>query len=495
MITLDINNYEGFLLDYFEGNLAPEQIDALKAFAAKHPELDIDLNDTPFIPLSFDDEATTVFENKSSLKKNTLVVDENLAFEYIENQLSAEAKLKFENELKSKPALAKELALYQQTLLSSDPSVRFELRSELYHLEGDAALLFNYTENTISASERQLIDERIATDKNFAKHLSSYQQARLQADLSIVYPDKKSLKKKEAAIISLFNWRYVSGIAASVALVVGLYIVLKDTTPQIDPKAKLDKDTTQTKAPQQPALKNKVGETMFAESVTSPKVKGKTKVKKSIIRQSINDTMIENNLSFANTIKTKNKKSKISIIRQYGKDTLTEANSGLANAVKTKDKKIKGSIIRQYGKDTLNESNTGLANTIKTKGKKVKGSIIREYGKDTTQANNSNLAVNPKKSNTPSVITSSVNASNSDLANAYQKEKTTRLTFIPEGTDQDEVLAATETNVKKKGFWSRALKTAGQLNNLGLKSVNGDEGENRDLLSFSGASVELKKSK
>jgi hypothetical protein len=495
MIALDITNYEGFLLDYFEGNLTPEQITALQAFAAKHPELGIDLNDTPFIPLSFEEETTPVFENKNSLKKNTLVVDENLAFEYIENQLSTEAKLKFENELKSNPTLAKELALYQQTLLSSNPSLRFELKSELYYLEGDAALLFNYTENTVNANERKLIDERVAIDENFAKHLSSYQQAHLQADLSIVYPDKKSLKQKEATIIPLFNWRYVSSIAASVALVIGLYVVLKDTTTQVDPKAKLDKDTIQTKTPQQPVLENAVEETMVAQSVTSPNVKGKTKVKKSIIRQSSKDTMIETNSNLANAIKAKDKKIKTSIIRQYGKDTVTETNSGLANAIKTKDKKIKNSIIRQYGKDTLNASNTGLANTIKTKDKKIKTSIIREYGKDTTQTNNSNLATNPKKGNAPSVITPSVNPYTSELVNTKSKEKTTRLTFIPEGTDQEEVLAATETNVKKKGFWSRALKTAGQLNNLGLKSVNGDEGETSDLLSFSGASVELKKSK
>ncbi len=494
MITLDITNYEGFLLDYFEGNLTDEQIIALQAFAAKHPELGIDLNDTPFMSLLLDEETATVFENKSSLKKNTLVVDENLAFEYIENQLSSEAKLTFENELKSNPTLAKELALYQQTLLASDPSIRFELKSELYRLEGDAALVFNYTENNVSSNERQLIDERIATDKTFANYLSSYQQTRLQADLSIVYPDKKALKRKEATVIPLFNWRYVSGIAASVALVIGLYVVLKDTTPEIDPKAKLNKDTIQTKAPQQPVLENAVEETMVAHNVTSPKLKGKTKVKKSIIRQSGKDTMTEMNSNLAGTIKTKDKKIKTSIIRQYGKDTVAETNSGLANTIKTKDKKIKTSIIRQYGKDTLNANNTGLAGTTKTKDKKIKTSIIREYGKDTTQTNNSNLASNPKKVNTPSVVTPSVNT-NSDLVNAAPKEKTTRLTFIPEETDQEEVLAATETNVKKKGFWSRALKTAGQLNNLGLKSVNGDEGETRDLLSFSGASVELKKSK
>lgn len=456
MAQINVHNYEAFLLDYFEGRLNEENIQALKTFAAKHPELNIDLddNDLAHLPVLDND---VVFEEKTTLKKNTMVADDELAFEYVEGLLDEEAKHRFEIELSKNPDLAKTLTTYQKTILSADPSVVFALKSELYKFEDDAAEVFDYTEDCMSAEARMVFEQKLKSSTELQKQVTAYRQTKLQADKSILFADKKSLKHNEATIIPLFNWRYVSGIAAGLALVVGLYAFFKSDAPvQNNLATKKDSVQIQQKiTPQQNEIQVKNNELAAQkENVT----KGKT---------------------------TPKRVKKGSIIRQLNKDT---SESALANATKTKDKKVKGSIIRQLGKDT---TTVGLANVAKAKDKKIKGNIIRQFGKDTT---NTQLANTPKK--VPAAPTLSVTPANTDLASAAGKEKTTRLSFIPEGVDTDEDSTAIKTaEIKKKGFWSRALKTAGQLNTLGLKTINGNEGENSDVLSLSKVSVELKKSR
>ena len=45
MEKITLNNYEAYLLDYFEGNLGLDDLALLKTFINQHPELAIDLND------------------------------------------------------------------------------------------------------------------------------------------------------------------------------------------------------------------------------------------------------------------------------------------------------------------------------------------------------------------------------------------------------------------------------------------------------------------
>ena len=44
MESININNYEAFLLDYYEGNLNAEFTIELKRFADQHPELGIEFD-------------------------------------------------------------------------------------------------------------------------------------------------------------------------------------------------------------------------------------------------------------------------------------------------------------------------------------------------------------------------------------------------------------------------------------------------------------------
>jgi hypothetical protein len=486
MNKIDVNNYEAFLLDYFEGRLNQEQTHALKAFLMEHPQLGVDLNDADFI--SFPSlENDVVFEDKSSLKKNTVLVDDELAFEYVEGNLSPEAKAHFENELQKNPELAKALASYQKTILSSDLNIQFGLNSELYQFSGHAAEIFAYTEGSMNAEERKTFEEKLKSDAYLQTQVVAYNNTRLQADASLVFPNKADLKRQETKVIPLFNWRYAGGIAAGIAIVVGLYLFTKSDTINTQGLSKNDAKTKDSNSVKQKsiALPNSIQEEKNSladnkdgyKNNSKEKSKSKSKSKKAIVRQLASmDSVTENYL----TGTTRTKKQKGSIIRQLKNDS-SAAENNLAGTNKGKDKKIKGSIIRQLAKDT---TTNGLANTVKGKNKKIKGVIIKQFGKDTTATQLANT--------TPSVVPTNTNT----LANVSTKEKTTRLSFIPEAYEiEDDSTAIKTAEIKKKGFWSRALKTAGQLNALGLKSINGNENEKSDVLSLSKMSVELKKSR
>lgn len=64
---INMDNYEAYLLDAVEGNLSASDRDALTAFLAAHPELNIDLDEITLFYLP--EETPVVYPYKSSLKK------------------------------------------------------------------------------------------------------------------------------------------------------------------------------------------------------------------------------------------------------------------------------------------------------------------------------------------------------------------------------------------------------------------------------------------
>ncbi len=67
--TIDINNYEAYLLDHLEGNLSPADTEALMAFLDQHPDLKAEVEGLQ-LPYLEPDE-TIIYPNKALLKKST----------------------------------------------------------------------------------------------------------------------------------------------------------------------------------------------------------------------------------------------------------------------------------------------------------------------------------------------------------------------------------------------------------------------------------------
>jgi len=161
MHKINKNNYEAFLLDYLEGNLNEPDLENLKTFAVLHPELEIDLTVDPLLRIKKD---ILNLENKNSLLKTDHdYLLNNIALNYIENNLNVTERINFEFDLKTNSTLQKEVTQFKKT--------------------------------------------------------------KLTADLFVFYPNKNELKK-EVKVISLFNFKIVSAVAAGLLLFVGLGLVL-----------------------------------------------------------------------------------------------------------------------------------------------------------------------------------------------------------------------------------------------------------------------------
>ncbi len=112
MNTINIHNYEAYLLDYLENNLSDNQQIELLVFLENHPELNIDLNDLSNNTLVCDD--SIVFEDKNKLKQ---IAIENLMIAEMEGVSSEKNQQELKLFLDEQPALQKDFDLYKKTVL------------------------------------------------------------------------------------------------------------------------------------------------------------------------------------------------------------------------------------------------------------------------------------------------------------------------------------------------------------------------------------------
>lgn len=121
MNKITVHNYEAFLLDLSEGSLSGEDRLELEVFMIEHPELAVDVDD---FSLAITIAEPIAFANKETLKKtdSDLVSGEEF-IAYIEQQLSTEKAVAIEKSCAANPGLAHEMGLYKATLAKADLSV------------------------------------------------------------------------------------------------------------------------------------------------------------------------------------------------------------------------------------------------------------------------------------------------------------------------------------------------------------------------------------
>lgn len=184
-MQINHSNYEAFYLDYLEGNLSGETLEAFEAFLAAHPELSID--DTAFPTL----EAADDF-------------------------LDATQKL----------ALKKEICMED---LSTDTIDFFLIAREEGLLDSDQQLQLNHW---LEANAHYQQDARL------------YSMIRLESDDAVAYPQKSALKKQSGRIIPMW-WPGVA-VAAGIALIftIGMNNPFGNDSRRTDTVAQNNTDTT-----------------------------------------------------------------------------------------------------------------------------------------------------------------------------------------------------------------------------------------------------------
>jgi len=129
-MNINKNNYEAFFLDYHEGNLSPQQVADLLLFVEQRPELKEEFES--FENVTLDDLSAIPFEDKSSLKKEiTTENKEEYFIKSIENTLSPTEKNLLDIFIKQHPQLLVDLQLFQKTKVAADMSVVFENKEAL----------------------------------------------------------------------------------------------------------------------------------------------------------------------------------------------------------------------------------------------------------------------------------------------------------------------------------------------------------------------------
>ena len=158
-------NYEIWFLDFAEGNLSEWQIALLMEFLAQNVDLKAEFDALEMIKLPADD--TLVFENKEKLKR-PLTVE--------------------------------------------------------FSLTNDDKLLIAQLEGDLNAPDNQLLKQRLSEHPSLIKAQKIYQKSQLAPDLSVKYPNKDELKRKNRKISP---WRLLMPIAAAIVLLIVIVFALR----------------------------------------------------------------------------------------------------------------------------------------------------------------------------------------------------------------------------------------------------------------------------
>ncbi len=160
-MKINRNNYEAYFLDYIEGNLSKEKIAELKVFISENPDMKEELES--FENLKIVPEQPK-FDNKSLLKKpdkKPMVITRANFDEYcvarLEGDLDEDEIILFDDHLKNNNAGKKDIDLYTKTKLQADKTIAFSDKHSLKKTIGSAIISnINFEEYCIAYYEKQL---------------------------------------------------------------------------------------------------------------------------------------------------------------------------------------------------------------------------------------------------------------------------------------------------------------------------------------------------
>ena len=144
-MEINKNNYEAWLLDYFEGRLNANQVAELQLFLQQHPELDESIDDGLDI-LSLEGNSIA-FDGKESLKKEQipLISDANYEDYLIAEQeglLADKEKQQLDLFVAGSAKAQKDRSIYAKTKLVAGSAIRYPYKGKLKKTAGFTVPLF-----------------------------------------------------------------------------------------------------------------------------------------------------------------------------------------------------------------------------------------------------------------------------------------------------------------------------------------------------------------
>ncbi len=162
-------NYERYLIDFMDGNLDPSLKEELRVFLDEHPDIKAEFEDLEIIDTNIDEDIC--FDLKANLKKSPIASSKNINENNHEDYFIASA------------------------------------------------------EKDLSDAEEAELEQFINLNPKLAESFQLYKKTKVQADLSINYPNKKSLKKYP--FYQRKAWYYATSAAASVLILLSILFFSK----------------------------------------------------------------------------------------------------------------------------------------------------------------------------------------------------------------------------------------------------------------------------
>ncbi|MFO7657124.1 MAG: hypothetical protein R6W78_08655 [Bacteroidales bacterium] len=136
-MTINRNNYEVFIIDYYDGKLNPVESAELLFFLSQNPDLEDEFNTFENIQaepvLNRFDEVFHLYKHFSDFKEITDHNFEELCIAATEGELDETSTKKLYRYLQEKPEKKKELDLYHKVILAPDLSLTFPQKKQLKH--------------------------------------------------------------------------------------------------------------------------------------------------------------------------------------------------------------------------------------------------------------------------------------------------------------------------------------------------------------------------
>jgi anti-sigma factor RsiW len=256
MNRINFSNYEAWLLDYAEGNLSAEDTAELLLFMEQHPELKTDVDNLMEFILPSDEIISADF--KQQLHKNDAAFKEhfeNLCIAFYDKTITAAEKNELESALKQNPHWIKEFKAFAHVYIQQESDLEFTAKSSLkkqFQPEGSFDdLAVKALEGLLSEREKSLFDASLQGDTSKQFQWKAFQKTVLPKE-HIVFEEKAALYQHagDARVFPLWS-RWIA-VAASLALLFGVYSLLTNKGESGSGMASIQPDSIQQVRPVQP---------------------------------------------------------------------------------------------------------------------------------------------------------------------------------------------------------------------------------------------------
>lgn len=142
----------------------------------------------------------------------------------VDGELNEEEQGALEIFLEQHPKYRQELILLQSARLVPDEHLRFDMKEQLYkktttlsagNYEG---YLLDYVDNELSTELRLQVEELAQQHSHIHRDLGLLQASRLEADVTVKFPDKASLYRHRTRVRPIWWWAAAAAVVAGVAV-------------------------------------------------------------------------------------------------------------------------------------------------------------------------------------------------------------------------------------------------------------------------------------